>query len=37
MTVSPQELCERKHVSLLSLADRSCMGLLRLQAIYQGR
>ena len=37
MTVSLQKFCENKEVSLLTLADRSGMDLLRLQAIYQGR
>jgi transcriptional regulator with XRE-family HTH domain len=37
MTVGLQKLCEKKNVSMLTLADRSGLDLLRLQAIYQGR
>jgi transcriptional regulator with XRE-family HTH domain len=37
MSISVQQLCKQKEVSLLSLAERSGMDLKRLQAIYLGR
>ena len=36
-SIGVQKLCEKKGVSLLSLAERSGTGLKRLQAIYLGR
>ncbi|MDA1053871.1 MAG: helix-turn-helix transcriptional regulator [Planctomycetota bacterium] len=37
MSISLQELCRQKGVSLLSLAERSGVDLKRLQAILGGR
>jgi transcriptional regulator with XRE-family HTH domain len=37
MSISVQNLCNQKKVSLLSLAQRSGMDSKRLQAIYLGR
>ena len=37
MSISLHELCSKKGVSLLSLAERCGMDLKRLQAIYLGR
>ncbi len=37
MSISVQNLCNQKKVSLLSLAQRSGMDFKRLQAIYLGR
>ena len=37
MSISVQELCKQKGVSLLSLAERSGLDLKRLQTIYRGQ
>ncbi len=37
MSISVQNLCKQKGVSLLSLAEQSGLDLKRLQAIYLGR
>jgi transcriptional regulator with XRE-family HTH domain len=37
MSVSIQNLCQQKRVSLLCLAERSGMDLKRVQTIYLGR
>lgn len=37
MAISVNELCKRRDVSLLELADRTHMDLKRLQAIFLGR
>jgi transcriptional regulator with XRE-family HTH domain len=37
MSISVQNLCKQKGVSLLSLAERSGLDLKRLQSIYLGQ
>ena len=37
MSISVQNLCKQKGVSLLSLAEHSGLDLKRLQAIYRGQ
>ena len=37
MSISVQNLCKQKGVSLLSLAERSGLDLKRLQSIYRGQ
>ena len=37
MSVSVHKLCQDKEVSMLSLADRSGLGVERIVAIFQGR